>query len=110
MCVLHKTAIKYCMAAKGILKLCLLKQISVITGLFFIRIKLVFRNESLICFRFPILQVAINEAYKSGLIGKNACGSDYDFDVFMHRGAGAYICGEETVSCGLLGRQEDCRP
>jgi len=43
------------------------------------------------------MQVAINEAYKAGLIGKNACGSGYDFDVIMHRGAGAYICGEETA-------------
>eukprot|EP00118_Oscarella_pearsei_P000576 m.5281 g.5281 ORF g.5281 m.5281 type:complete len:464 (+) comp12754_c0_seq1:91-1482(+) len=43
------------------------------------------------------MQVAIHEAYKEGLIGKNACGSGYDFDVFMHRGAGAYICGEETA-------------
>jgi len=43
------------------------------------------------------MQVAINEAYKAGLIGPNACGSGYDFDVFMHRGAGAYICGEETA-------------
>jgi len=43
------------------------------------------------------MQVAINEAYKAGLIGKNACGTGYDFDVFMHRGAGAYICGEETA-------------
>ena len=43
------------------------------------------------------MQVAINEAYKEGLIGRNACGSGYDFDVYMHRGAGAYICGEETV-------------
>lgn len=42
-------------------------------------------------------QVAINEAYKSQLIGKNACGSGYDFDVFVMRGAGAYICGEETA-------------
>src|SRR5699024_1148602 len=33
----------------------------------------------------------------AGLIGKNACGSGYDFDVFVHRGAGAYICGEETA-------------
>src|SRR6478609_2947111 len=33
------------------------------------------------------------------LIGRNACGSGYDYDVFLHRGAGAYICGEET---GLL--------
>lgn len=45
------------------------------------------------------MQVAIKEAYEAGLIGKNACGSGYDFDVYMHRGAGAYICGEETVSC-----------
>lgn len=43
------------------------------------------------------LQVAINEAYKAGLIGKNACGSGYNFDVYIHRGAGAYICGEETA-------------
>ena len=43
------------------------------------------------------MQIAINEAYKAGLIGKNACGTGYDFDIFMHRGAGAYICGEETV-------------
>jgi NADH-quinone oxidoreductase subunit F len=45
------------------------------------------------------LQVAIDEAYDAGLIGKNACGSGYDFELYMHRGAGAYICGEET---GLL--------
>jgi len=38
------------------------------------------------------------KAYEAGLIGKNACGSGYDFDVYLHRGAGAYICGEETVS------------
>lgn len=43
------------------------------------------------------LQIAINQAYEAGLIGKNACGSGYDFDVYMHRGAGAYICGEETA-------------
>ena len=43
------------------------------------------------------LQTAIDEAYAAGLIGKNACGSGYDFDVFVHRGAGAYICGEETA-------------
>ena len=43
------------------------------------------------------LQVAINEAYKEGLIGKNACGSGFDFDIYIHRGAGAYICGEETA-------------
>ncbi|PVU97006.1 hypothetical protein BB561_000833 [Smittium simulii] len=43
------------------------------------------------------LQVAIDEAYSKGLIGKNACGSGYDFDVYLHRGAGAYVCGEETA-------------
>ena len=42
-------------------------------------------------------QKAIDEAYDAGLIGRNASGSGYDFDVFMHRGAGAYICGEETA-------------
>ena len=42
---------------------------------------------------------AIDEAYKKGFLGKNACGSGFDFDVYVHRGAGAYICGEET---GLL--------
>ncbi len=43
------------------------------------------------------LQTAIDEAYDAGLIGKNACGSGSDFDVVLHRGAGAYICGEETA-------------
>ncbi len=43
------------------------------------------------------LQHAIHEAYADGLIGKNACGSGYDFDVYVHKGAGAYICGEETA-------------
>ena len=43
------------------------------------------------------LQHAINEAYEAGLIGKNACNSGYDYDVFLHRGMGAYLCGEETA-------------
>ncbi|WP_170002570.1 NADH-quinone oxidoreductase subunit NuoF [Pseudopontixanthobacter vadosimaris] len=43
------------------------------------------------------LFAAVAEAYEAGLIGKNAAGSGYDFDVFVHRGAGAYICGEETA-------------
>ncbi len=43
------------------------------------------------------LQQAIDEAYEAGLIGKNAAGSGYDYDIFVHRGAGAYICGEETA-------------
>ncbi len=43
------------------------------------------------------LQAAVDEAYDAGLIGRDACGSGYDFDVYVHRGAGAYICGEETA-------------
>ena len=43
------------------------------------------------------LEIAIQEAYADGLIGKNASGSGYDFDIYLHRGAGAYICGEETA-------------
>jgi len=43
------------------------------------------------------LQAAIDEAYDAGLIGKNASGSGWDFDIYLHRGAGAYICGEETA-------------
>ena len=43
------------------------------------------------------LQKAIDEAYANNLIGKNACGSNWDYDIYLHRGAGAYICGEETA-------------
>ncbi|MFZ9635110.1 MAG: NADH-quinone oxidoreductase subunit NuoF [Alphaproteobacteria bacterium] len=43
------------------------------------------------------IQRAIDEAYEAGLVGNNACGSGYDFDLYLHRGAGAYICGEETA-------------
>ena len=44
-----------------------------------------------------ILQCAVDEAYSAGLIGKNACGTGFDHDIYVHRGAGAYICGEETA-------------
>ncbi len=50
-----------------------------------------FYNES------NVLQTAIDEAYEAGLLGKNAAGSGWDFDVYLQRGAGAYICGEETA-------------
>ena len=43
------------------------------------------------------IQIAIDEAYEAGLLGKNAADSGWDFDVYLHRGAGAYICGEETA-------------
>ena len=43
------------------------------------------------------LQRAIDEAYENSLIGANASGSGWDFDLYVHRGGGAYICGEETA-------------
>ena len=43
------------------------------------------------------LRRAIGEAYEARLIGKDACGSGWDFDIHLHVGAGAYICGEETA-------------
>jgi len=48
-------------------------------------------------YEYVQLEKAIAEAYDNNLIGKNACGSDFDFDLYVHRGAGAYICGEETA-------------
>lgn len=44
-----------------------------------------------------ILQQAIDEAYAGGLLGKKAVKSGWDFDLYLHRGAGAYICGEESA-------------
>ncbi|MCY4301625.1 MAG: NADH-quinone oxidoreductase subunit NuoF [Aestuariivita sp.] len=44
-----------------------------------------------------VLQRAIDEAYFARLLGKNAADSGWDFDLFLHHGAGAYICGEETA-------------
>jgi NADH-quinone oxidoreductase subunit F len=44
-----------------------------------------------------ILKKAIQDAYENNLIGKNACKSGWNFDVYLHLGAGAYICGEETA-------------
>ncbi|MEO0342284.1 MAG: NADH-quinone oxidoreductase subunit NuoF [Pseudomonadota bacterium] len=43
------------------------------------------------------LQIAIDEAYEDGLLGKNAAKSGWSFDVYLSHGAGAYICGEETA-------------
>ena len=43
------------------------------------------------------LQNAIDEAYKDGLIGKNSSDTGWDLDIYIHYGAGAYICGEETA-------------
>jgi NADH-quinone oxidoreductase subunit F len=43
------------------------------------------------------LERAIEEAYKAGFLGQNILGTGYDLDVYVHRGAGAYICGEESA-------------
>ncbi len=59
----------------------------------FIYIRGEFINEE------KILDKAIQESYQKGFLGDNACGSGFSFDLHLHRGAGAYICGEET---GLL--------
>jgi NADH-quinone oxidoreductase subunit F len=53
-----------------------------------------------------LLNAAIDEAYEKGYLGKNILGSGFDFDLTVHRGAGAYICGEET---GLLNSLEGKR-
>ena len=44
-----------------------------------------------------ILEKAIDDAYKAGLLGKNIFGTDYSLDLHVQAGAGAYICGEETA-------------
>ena len=50
-----------------------------------------------------VFSAAVREAYEAGLLGKNIQGTGFDFEVVIHRGAGAYICGEET---GLLSSLE----
>jgi NADH-quinone oxidoreductase subunit F len=54
-----------------------------------------------------ILELAIWEAHQKGFLGKNVCGSGFELEIFVHRGAGAYICGEET---GLIESLEGKRP
>jgi NADH-quinone oxidoreductase subunit F len=49
-----------------------------------------------------VLQRALEEAYAGGYLGSGICGSDYDLDIVLHRGAGAYICGEETALLNSL--------
>lgn len=43
------------------------------------------------------VEKAVKEAYEAGLVGQNILGSDFSCDVIVHRGAGAYICGEESA-------------
>jgi NADH-quinone oxidoreductase subunit F len=70
---------------------CLLAGVGLGAHAGYIYIRGEFYNESL------HLQAAIDQAYEAGLLGKNACGSGWDYDLYLHRGAGAYICGEETA-------------
>jgi NADH-quinone oxidoreductase subunit F len=70
---------------------CLIASFAIGANACYIYIRGEFYNES------SNLQRAIDEAYAAGLIGKNACGTGWDFDLYLHRGAGAYICGEETA-------------
>jgi NADH-quinone oxidoreductase subunit F len=72
---------------------CLLASVGMGVHTCYIYIRGEFYNEA------QRLQAAIDEAYEAGLIGKDACGAGYPFNLYLHRGAGAYICGEET---GLL--------
>jgi len=48
------------------------------------------------------LDRAVEEAYRAGFVGKNIFGSGYDLELIVHRGAGAYICGEETALLSSL--------
>lgn len=51
---------------------------------------------------FERVEAALKEAYKAGLLGKNILDSGFDFDLYNHLGAGAYICGEETALLNSL--------
>lgn len=70
---------------------CLLASFTIGANSCYIYIRGEFYNEA------SNIQRALDEAYKDGLIGKNACGSGFNCDIYLHRGAGAYICGEETA-------------
>lgn len=70
---------------------CLLASRAINANTCYIYIRGEYYNESV------ALQKAIDEAYEAGLIGKNSCKSGWDLDIYVHRGAGAYICGEETA-------------
>ncbi len=70
---------------------CVLASVAIGAHSCYIYIRGEFYNEAL------AVQKAIDEAYREKLIGKDACGSSYNIDIYLHRGAGAYICGEETA-------------
>jgi NADH-quinone oxidoreductase subunit F len=64
------------------------------TAFIYIRGEMVFGTQQ--------LERAVDEAYREGLLGKKIFGSGYDLDLIVHRGAGAYICGEETALLSSL--------
>lgn len=70
---------------------CLLAAYAIGAQTCYIYIRGEYYNEAL------ILQNAIQEAYDARLVGLNSCGTDFNFNLYLHRGAGAYICGEETA-------------
>ncbi len=70
---------------------CLIASMAIGAHICYIYVRGEFYNEA------SNLREALDEAYNAGLIGKNACGSGYDLNIYLHRGAGAYICGEETA-------------
>ncbi|HJD54725.1 MAG TPA: NADH-quinone oxidoreductase subunit NuoF, partial [Rickettsia endosymbiont of Proechinophthirus fluctus] len=70
---------------------CLLASFAIGANNCYIYIRGEFYNEA------SNIQRALDEAYKEGLIGKNSCGSGFECNIYLHRGAGAYICGEETA-------------
>ncbi|WP_342638590.1 NADH-quinone oxidoreductase subunit NuoF [Orientia tsutsugamushi] len=70
---------------------CLLAAYAIGAQTCYIYIRGEYYNEAL------ILQNAIQEAYDARLIGLNSCSTDFNFNLYLHRGAGAYICGEETA-------------
>lgn len=70
---------------------CLLAGFAIGAEAAYVYIRGEFRNEA------AALERAVAEAYDAGLLGANAAGAGIRFDVILHRGAGAYICGEETA-------------
>ena len=70
---------------------CLLSSYAIGATKCYIYIRGEFYNES------QILQNAIDEAYKKKYLGKNIFGTGVDFDIYVHLGSGAYVCGEETA-------------
>jgi NADH-quinone oxidoreductase subunit F len=75
---------------------CLIASVAIGAKVCYIYIRGEFFNEA------SRVQQAIDQAYAAGLIGKNACDSGNDVDIYLHRGAGAYICGEETALINSL--------